>query len=642
MIHFLDELGVERAHLVGHSHGGRVSIALAADEADRVGRLLLVDPAGIPPKRGWRYRRRVAVAKLGRLIGKLGGAPGRRLQERMRARVASRDYLEASETMRGTFRAVIATDLTERLPRIRASTLLVWGERDEDTPLWMGQAHGGADPGRGPGGPRRSGPLQLRRLARPVRRRRPPLPDRAAARGGGAVTAAGLIAAAAGLLVHIAGRLHFMLHLFQLEHYERARLRVWVQRRNARVQVGALVLCLAAGIALTVADRDGCRRARAVARHGDRRRARRRRTSASCAGRRRSRSSSRPAPGGCSSSALAHPGARARRSPRSPSLAGAPGLGGSRHRHGCGRPRRGRDARAALRRRHRSSSPSRRSTTAASSSARERKLGEIAPLVIGITGSFGKTTTKACVAEVAELRGPGVRRRPPPTTPTSASSAPSTRASRRGTGTFIAEMGAYRRGDVAELCELVHPTIGILTAIGPAHLERFGSLDEIEKAKGELAEALPADGTFVTSADDERCLRAAERTEARVVLFSAAGAPDAELDGRRHRDGGGHDTLHAASGGAAQEVIVRSKLLGRHNVANLLAAAAVGTSLDLPLDAIGRALARVTPPAHRLAPILNRQAGIVVIDDAYNSNPVGAARGARGARAPTRRSAGSS
>jgi pimeloyl-ACP methyl ester carboxylesterase len=137
MIHFLDELGVERAHLVGHSHGGRVSIALAADEADRVGRLLLVDPAGIPPKRGWRYRRRVAVAKLGRVIGKLGGAPGRRLQERMRARVASRDYLEASETMRGTFRSVIATDLTERLPRIRASTLLVWGERDEDTPLWM-------------------------------------------------------------------------------------------------------------------------------------------------------------------------------------------------------------------------------------------------------------------------------------------------------------------------------------------------------------------------------------------------------------------------------------------------------------------------------------------------------------------------
>jgi pimeloyl-ACP methyl ester carboxylesterase len=139
MIHFLDEMAVGRAHLVGHSHGGRVSIALAADEPERVGRLLLVDAAGIPPKRGWRYRRRVAVAKLGRVVAKIGGGPGHRLQERMRARVASRDYLEASEAMRGTFRALIAADLSDRLPRVRASTLLVWGDQDDDTPVWMGR-----------------------------------------------------------------------------------------------------------------------------------------------------------------------------------------------------------------------------------------------------------------------------------------------------------------------------------------------------------------------------------------------------------------------------------------------------------------------------------------------------------------------
>jgi pimeloyl-ACP methyl ester carboxylesterase len=136
---FLDELGVARAHFVGHSHGGRVSIYLATEHPERVERLLLVDAAGIRPKRTWRYRRRVAVAKLGKAAAAVGGPPGKRLQERMRARVASRDYLEASEAMRGTFRKVIAEDLTERLPRVRASTLLVWGDRDDDTPLWMGR-----------------------------------------------------------------------------------------------------------------------------------------------------------------------------------------------------------------------------------------------------------------------------------------------------------------------------------------------------------------------------------------------------------------------------------------------------------------------------------------------------------------------
>ena len=134
---FLDQLGVSRAHFVGHSHGGRVSIVIASETPERVERLLLVDAAGIRPKRGARYYRRVAVAKLGRAAAKAGGAPGRRLQERMRARVASKDYLDASEAMRATFRAVIAEDMTPRLASIRAPTLLVWGERDDDTPLWM-------------------------------------------------------------------------------------------------------------------------------------------------------------------------------------------------------------------------------------------------------------------------------------------------------------------------------------------------------------------------------------------------------------------------------------------------------------------------------------------------------------------------
>ena len=134
VLRFLDELAIERCHVLGHSFGGRVAICLAAEHPERVGRLLLCDSAGLRPRRGVRYRAKVSVAKAGRVAGRLGASG---LQDRMRARVASSDYLNASEAMRGTFRRVIEQDLADRLPRIGATTLLVWGDRDGDTPLWM-------------------------------------------------------------------------------------------------------------------------------------------------------------------------------------------------------------------------------------------------------------------------------------------------------------------------------------------------------------------------------------------------------------------------------------------------------------------------------------------------------------------------
>jgi UDP-N-acetylmuramoyl-tripeptide--D-alanyl-D-alanine ligase len=434
------------------------------------------------------------------------------------------------------------------------------------------------------------------------------------------VTAVGLAAAGAGLLVLIAGRLHVMLHLFQLEHYEPARLRVWVERRRARVDLTLLVLCAVAGGALTIAaavDADvlvlvlGLLAGAALGAAGIRliRRPQTKPLVFTARARR------------LFGAALAVPalvlalaavavltGAPAWVAPAIGTAVAvlavvtAPELIFVADR--AVKPIQALDNRRFVQR-------------------AETKLAQVSPLVAGITGSFGKTTTKACIAEVAELRGPAYA------TPASFNTYLGVvRAINEGLTTrhrtFVVEMGAYRRGDVAELCELVHPQIGVLTAIGPAHLERFGSLDAIEQAKGELAEALPPDGVFVTNADDERCLRAAERTKARVVLFSAAGAANAEITAADISMAEGTTRFRLRRRGG-EEVTVRSKLLGQHNVANLLAAAAVGTGLDLPLDAIGRALARVTPPAHRLAPILNRQAGIVVIDDAYNSNPVGAA-----------------
>jgi UDP-N-acetylmuramoyl-tripeptide--D-alanyl-D-alanine ligase len=435
------------------------------------------------------------------------------------------------------------------------------------------------------------------------------------------MTAAGLTVAAVGLLVLIAGRLHLMLHLFQLEHYEPARLRLWVERRRARIDLSLLRLCAVVGAVLvvaTVVDSDvlvlvvGVAAGALLATAGLRL-LRRPQTKplVFTARARRLFGAALTLP------ALALALAAVAVLSGAPTWV-APAVGTATAllaivaapellflANSAVKPIQALDNRRFVRR-------------------AERKLGEIAPLVIGITGSFGKTTTKACVAAVAELRGPAYA------TPASYNSYLGVvRAINEGLSTkhrtFVVEMGAYRRGDVQDLCELVHPKIGVLTAIGPAHLERFGSLDEIERAKGELAEALPEDGVFVTNGDDERCVRAAGRTAARVLRFSTAGAPDAELTAEDIVMAEGATRFQLRRQTTDEDVLVRTRLLGRHNVANLLAAAAVGVGMELPLDAIARALAQVSPPAHRLSPILNRQAGIVVIDDAYNSNPVGAA-----------------
>jgi UDP-N-acetylmuramoyl-tripeptide--D-alanyl-D-alanine ligase len=255
----------------------------------------------------------------------------------------------------------------------------------------------------------------------------------------------------------------------------------------------------------------------------------------------------------------------------------------------------------------------------------QRKLADIRPLVIGISGSFGKTTTKGCVAAALDAHGPTY-----PTPASFNSFLGVVRAINEGLEprheTFVAELGSYRIGDVAELCELVHPRIGILTSLGPAHLERFGSMDAIEQAEGELADALPPDGLFVTRADDERCRRvAADRAGCRVLLFTPAPHPEADVWA---------ESIAVSSGGTDFEIhwrdepeplAIRSRLLGEPNVANLLAAAAVARDRGSTPAQIARALRRVAPPKHRLEPIVNQAGGIVVIDDSYNSNPVGAA-----------------
>jgi pimeloyl-ACP methyl ester carboxylesterase len=133
---FMDTVGIaEPAALIGHSNGGRVAIALAAAEPERVSRMILVDSAGIRAKRGLTYYRKVGMAKVGKHAAMRLGAPGRRLRDALVKKAASADYAAASPQMRPTFVRLVNSDLRDLLPRVVVPTLLVWGEKDADTPL---------------------------------------------------------------------------------------------------------------------------------------------------------------------------------------------------------------------------------------------------------------------------------------------------------------------------------------------------------------------------------------------------------------------------------------------------------------------------------------------------------------------------
>jgi pimeloyl-ACP methyl ester carboxylesterase len=136
VVAYMDAVGLARATIVAHSNGGRIAIRMAATESERVAKLVLVDAAGIRPKRTFRWYRRVAMAKVGKHAARHLGAPGERLREALVAKAASADYAAAGE-LRPTLVKLVNADLRPHMPRIAAPTLLVWGAEDTDTPVAM-------------------------------------------------------------------------------------------------------------------------------------------------------------------------------------------------------------------------------------------------------------------------------------------------------------------------------------------------------------------------------------------------------------------------------------------------------------------------------------------------------------------------
>ena len=264
--------------------------------------------------------------------------------------------------------------------------------------------------------------------------------------------------------------------------------------------------------------------------------------------------------------------------------------------------------------------------------ARARQtLEEARPTVIGITGSFGKTSTKVILQHILNGRfRAGATPKSYNTLMGVCLAINQDLVEDRSLDYYIVEMGAYGPGEIAEICELAGPQISLVTALGPQHLERFGSIENIVAAKYEIISALPKDGLGVFVRDNPHLRGMAARGHPDTVLtVSCEAAPvDAlpddprlvateiseSLEGLRFR------VLDRRSG---EREDFTTGLLGRHNVSNILLAAAVALHEGMSLREIAWRVRSLEPARARLERE-QTNTGITIINDGYSANPAGA------------------
>jgi len=243
-------------------------------------------------------------------------------------------------------------------------------------------------------------------------------------------------------------------------------------------------------------------------------------------------------------------------------------------------------------------------------------LAAVSPLVVAITGSYGKTTTKGYIAHLASGRRRVV-------------ASPASFNNRAGlartvnehltpdTQVLVAEMGTYGPGEIAEMCSWLRPTVSVITAIGPAHLERFRSLDRTLAAKSEIAAGADV---VVLNVDDERLagLAAALRSEGRRVVGASGSSPEADVAVLPVERG-----LELRVGAARAGVVGLAEGQRPTSLSNLACAAAVALELGVAPHEVLMLLPTVPVPPNRLERYV-ADGGYVVLDDTFNSNPAGA------------------
>ncbi|HEY0981277.1 MULTISPECIES: UDP-N-acetylmuramoyl-tripeptide--D-alanyl-D-alanine ligase [unclassified Schlesneria] len=235
------------------------------------------------------------------------------------------------------------------------------------------------------------------------------------------------------------------------------------------------------------------------------------------------------------------------------------------------------------------------------------------PLVIGITGSVGKTTTRELTYAALGCQFQGIRSRK---NYNNLIGLPLSLLELNSSHEFaVIEMGASRVGDIRELCDIACPEIGIVTAVGPAHLESFGSLAAVFQAKGELLEQLPTTGFAVLPGDDPDLRQMADRAPCPVIFVGQG--DDNHIQATQIEPRPGNLRFHCE--GTRFDVPVN----GRHAVSNALCAIGVGLEIGIPIEQLASGLARFSPPPGRGG--LQKIGPWTVLDDTYNASPLSVA-----------------
>ena len=250
--------------------------------------------------------------------------------------------------------------------------------------------------------------------------------------------------------------------------------------------------------------------------------------------------------------------------------------------------------------------------------------------VIGVTGSAGKTSTKDMIATILRTQGETVA---PPGSFNNEIGHPYTALRcTESTRFLVAEMSARGIGHIAHLARIAPPTIGAVLNVGTAHLGEFGSREAIAQAKGELVEALPSadvGGIAILNADDRLVSGMAPRTSARVITFSVKSGEATDNPADDHDAVIATDVVLDSSARASftltmptgESAPVQLQVYGQHQVANALAAAAVGCAVGMSVDEIATALSHHTAASANRMDVRNRRDGVTIINDSYNANP---------------------